>query len=294
MKQNFNKLVDLAMSTLDQGTLRPVVEKELLHYDLLFALDLGGFLDSLVFQGGTSLRLCHDAPRFSEDLDFAGGVGFSSERLDAMAEMLNDYLSGRYGLDVSTKPPKVIAESDARNGVRVSKWQISVTTQPERPDLPKQRIKLEVANVPAHTSEPRTLKRNYDFLPDGYEDMIVRVETVEEIMADKLVAFPVTLPQHIRHRDIWDLRWLGNRGVETNAELVAKKIEDYGIREFEKLLVSAIDSIPQIVEAPQFVSEMSRFLPPQVADRTINKKIFREVIIREIRELLSTLHTRMQ
>ncbi|HET6629122.1 MAG TPA: nucleotidyl transferase AbiEii/AbiGii toxin family protein, partial [Woeseiaceae bacterium] len=46
---------------------RPVVEKELLHYDILFALDTEGLLDPLTFQGGTSLRLCYGAQRFSED-----------------------------------------------------------------------------------------------------------------------------------------------------------------------------------------------------------------------------------
>ena len=33
--------------------LLPVVEKELLHYDILAALDTSGWLDRLVFQGGT-------------------------------------------------------------------------------------------------------------------------------------------------------------------------------------------------------------------------------------------------
>ena len=53
--------------------MRPVIEKEILHYDILFCLDQAGLLKDLVFQGGTCLRLCYGANRFSEDLDFAGG-----------------------------------------------------------------------------------------------------------------------------------------------------------------------------------------------------------------------------
>jgi predicted nucleotidyltransferase component of viral defense system len=29
-----------------------------------------GYFDTIVFQGGTALRLCYENPRFSEDLDF--------------------------------------------------------------------------------------------------------------------------------------------------------------------------------------------------------------------------------
>lgn len=53
------------------GNLLPVVEKELLHYRILDAMMREGFFSSLVFQGGTSLRLCHGSPRYSEDLDDA-------------------------------------------------------------------------------------------------------------------------------------------------------------------------------------------------------------------------------
>ena len=72
---NLNALVDAAINeTPDLAPLRPVVEKELLHYEILRALDEAAVLDKLVFQGGTSLRLCHGAPRYSEDLDFAGAT----------------------------------------------------------------------------------------------------------------------------------------------------------------------------------------------------------------------------
>jgi len=70
IKADFNTMVDLAMTAPGRGHMRPVIEKELLHYDILFCLDKEGLLDQLTFQGGTSLRLCHGSPRFSEDLDF--------------------------------------------------------------------------------------------------------------------------------------------------------------------------------------------------------------------------------
>ena len=76
---DFELLVERAVKT-GAGTLdrmRPVIAKELLHYDILFALESENFLDSITFQGGTSLRLCYASPRYSEDLDFAGGWNFN-------------------------------------------------------------------------------------------------------------------------------------------------------------------------------------------------------------------------
>lgn len=77
--------------------MRPVIEKELLHYDILFVLEQAGLLDHLTFQGGTSLRLCHGAPRFSEDLDFVGGRDFASSDMAAIKTCIEAYLGARYG-----------------------------------------------------------------------------------------------------------------------------------------------------------------------------------------------------
>lgn len=65
-QEDFNTLVELAMREKSYAHMRPVVEKELLHYELLFVLDKQGLLDNLTFQGGTSLRLCYGSSRFSE------------------------------------------------------------------------------------------------------------------------------------------------------------------------------------------------------------------------------------
>ena len=44
--------------------------KELLQEIALYALWRADFFDLALFQGGTSLRILHGLPRFSEDLDF--------------------------------------------------------------------------------------------------------------------------------------------------------------------------------------------------------------------------------
>ncbi len=67
----FDKTVQ---SVLENNTqlkiLRPVVEKEILHHDILWALNNAGLLKNLTFIGGTCLRDCYGSARLSEDLDF--------------------------------------------------------------------------------------------------------------------------------------------------------------------------------------------------------------------------------
>ena len=44
--------------------------KEILQEVALYLLWRSGFFEIAAFQGGTSLRILHRLPRFSEDLDF--------------------------------------------------------------------------------------------------------------------------------------------------------------------------------------------------------------------------------
>ena len=180
-QENFAQLVNKAMQVENVSHMRSVIEKELLHYDILFALEKGGLLDKLTFQGGTSLRLCYGGNRFSEDLDFAGGNDFSSAMLADMKHCIEKYIGERYGLEVTVKEPKDLKQDPKYSELSIDKWQIAVVTSPERKDLPKQKIKVEVANIPAYTREPQPLQINYDFLPDGYSDTLILTESLDEV-----------------------------------------------------------------------------------------------------------------
>ncbi len=269
--------------------MRPVIEKELLHYDILFTLAKERFLDRLTFQGGTSLRLCHGAPRFSEDLDFAGGPDFDVSTLHNIKACLEDYLSKRYGLLIQVKEPKAKPLVDGRDQdgrlVDIFKWQVSIQTAPARPDLPRQRIKLEVASIPAYTRELKTLVKNYPFLPDGYSDVLIGVETINEIMADKLVSLP-SCTRYVRHRDIWDLRWLKQRGAITSLELISRKLQDYGESEYLENLSEMVNRLPAITASDSFKGEMARFLPQDVQNRTILASGFNRFLSNEVGSML--------
>lgn len=288
MTVNFQQLVDQAM-TSDRAGLRPVIEKELLHYDILFAMDDAGLLKGLTFQGGTSLRLCYGSSRFSEDLDFAGGVNFTNAELVQISEVLKDYLGKRYGLEVNVKPPKEVRELPENQGITIDKWQVVVTTNPGQNHMPRQRIKIEVANIPAYTRTVQSLERNYDFLPDGYQDVLIPVEELHEIMADKLVAFPAST-KRVRHRDLWDLRFLSQKGAKPDIDLVRKKVVDYGIEDWEPKLAAAVSNIVTVANSAEFRSEMERFIARDAWTRTFAKDGFTDFLGKSNQALFVEVH----
>lgn len=285
--QDFDALVERAMSAGDYAELRPVIEKELLHYDILHSLDRHRLLDGLVFQGGTCLRLCHGAPRFSEDLDFVGGAAFQAADVRSLAGCIEHDIGRRYGLEVMVKSPKDLQREPAYREIRVEKWQISVITAPECPDIPRQRIKLEVAAVPAWTREIRSPRRNYEFLPDGYEDILVPTESLEEIMADKLISL-INCRRFVRHRDIWDLRWLSQKGARPERGLLLHKIADYRVERWTEWAEEMRDNLPDIVRGKDFHDTLRRFIPINVQTRTLGREGFLDHIIQSTQELIRT------
>ncbi|MGH8203110.1 MAG: nucleotidyl transferase AbiEii/AbiGii toxin family protein [Steroidobacteraceae bacterium] len=281
----FDALVERAMQAEGRAHMRPVIEKELLHHDILFALDQAGLLEQLTFQGGTALRLCYGGQRFSEDLDFVTERDLPDNSLSGIASTIVDHIGKRYGLAVRVKNPREAAHEPTDRRVKVWKWQIGIVTAPQRRDLPQQKIKLEIARVPAYTREPRALQSHYDFLPDGYRDLIVLVESLNEILADKLVALPANTA-YVRHRDIWDMHWLRLQGARFDAAMLARKVRDYGVEDYARLTVQFIERLPDIVHGREFRDQMSRFIPRDVQERTLLKERFLELIERETADAL--------
>ena len=277
-KDDFKQYVDMALQNTDLASMRPVVEKELLHFEIFNALDDAGLLRNLVFQGGTSLRLCRGSERFSEDLDFAGGKDFSSHSMEKIRDCIVGMIGDRFGLKVTVKEPK---PASAGAKVRVDKWVVSIETAPQSRDVPRQRIKLEIANIPAYTREPVPLRLNYSVL-EGMSTVIVNTEKIDEVLADKIVALPTSIsriengrqvatPARIRHRDIWDIAWLTQRGATLDVNMVNAKIDDYGIEHFEQLLDFAAKAIPDIAAGSAFKAQMQRFIQKSAFDRAFGK-----------------------
>ena len=293
MKQeDFKLYVEKAMANSEMAAMRPVVEKELLHYEIFNALDGEGLLKNLVFQGGTSLRLCRGSERFSEDLDFVGGTDFTSESMKKIKDCIVKHIGERFGLKVIVKEPKPVKDDVL---VHVHKWMIGIETNPGSPDIPRQKIKIDIANIPAYTREPIPLRLNYSVL-EGMRSPIVMTETIDEVLADKLVALPTSIarlvdgvliqtPAKIRHRDIWDIAWLVGQGASLKLDFIRRKIVDYGIQHYDVLLENAIENIHGICTGTAFREQMQRFITRGAHERAFRAPGYDAFLANEVSKL---------
>jgi predicted nucleotidyltransferase component of viral defense system len=273
----FDRLVDEALkSRADLAVLRPVVEKELLHHDILREMSEAALLAGLVFIGGTCLRACYGSSRLSEDLDFTGGRHFKRSDLAGLASVLTDRLKTRYGLPVSVSEP-------VKTGGKVSTWKLTVETRPGRTDLPAQRIRLEIRAIPSHDPRPMMLRNLYG-VDLGTSGLILRAQSREEILADKIIALAFR-ENRIKNRDLWDIGWLVQQGVELPVGLIPLKVRDHQreAAEFADLLRDRKSGLR--AEAPMrkdFIKEMRRFLPAAAIRDTIEKPAYWEYLIQVV------------
>ncbi|MFR4801957.1 MAG: nucleotidyl transferase AbiEii/AbiGii toxin family protein [Eggerthellaceae bacterium] len=99
-------------SKVNGARLTPVIEKEIVHYEIIRSLGRNDLLRDITFQGGTSLRLCYGSLRYSEDLDFVAGDKFDSLPLDDFSKTLRSDLLKSYDTEVSVREPKVVNDFD--------------------------------------------------------------------------------------------------------------------------------------------------------------------------------------
>jgi len=263
----FDSLVDEALKSRPEiALLRPVVEKELLHHDILREMSQEGLLTGLTFIGGTCLRACYGSPRLSEDLDFTGGNDFKRSDLTELGKVLRETLGTRYGLKVNVSDP-VRAEG------KVSTWKMSIETRPGRKDLPAQRIHLDICAIPSHDPRPMMLRTLYG-VDMGTSGLILQAQSREEILADKVIALAFR-EGRIKNRDLWDILWLRQQGVELPAQLIPLKIHDHhrSNEEFRSLLQGRVGELKKSEALRNdFIKEMRRFLPAAVTAQTVEQE----------------------
>lgn len=279
----FDDLVDIALRHRPEtASLRPVVEKEILHHEILRIMNQAGLLRNLVFMGGTCLRLCHGSPRLSEDLDFATALADATLTLELaqLGVVLVEKLQEKYDLQVVVDAP-VRAEGEVRT------WKVRVTTRPGRRDLPLQRISIDVQTLAALDPVPMTLRNPYR-VDLGTMGLIIATESLSEILVDKVIAIALR-PNRIKNRDLWDLGWLDQHDVPFNKDVLETKLSNRGIgvEAFRDLYASRCNELDG--GRDQFIFEMRRFLAPHIMEESILDPGYWEYIVRTVRAFLPRL-----
>jgi predicted nucleotidyltransferase component of viral defense system len=248
------------------GEMEQNLIKEAIHLHLLSALSEAGVLRHVVFQGGTALRLCYGGERYSEDLDFVCGKGGSyvdkiefEKLVESALETTKKTLHREFDINPNEillkQPPFPLAiKSDTP---KVAAWQISVPIASLR-NLPKSRTKIEFANVPSYDSGPNMANAVPGLVQ--MEDVVLTVESANEILADKAVA--LTARQVLKYRDVWDVWYLTNKlNAQAERNMVANKFADYGTSDVNTKAKQRREELTKAHTEKGFLDEMSRFLP---------------------------------
>jgi predicted nucleotidyltransferase component of viral defense system len=276
----FDKLLTEALKNQPHlSPLRIVVEKELLHHDILRTLSNNNLLKNLTFIGGTCLRCCYGGTRLSEDLNFTGGSDFSRASLSTMGQTLINNLQEKYGLSANVSEPI----KDKQN---VDTWKIKIETRPQQKNFPAQRINIDICALPSYEKRPSMLFNPYG-VDMGTSGLIIEVQSREEIYADKLIAFAFR-PNRIKYRDLWDIVWLHGQGLKPKLDLIPHKLNDrhqsvtHFLNTFDKRKRLLIE---QSEMATEFKQEMRRFLPVEQLNQVLEQEKLWSFIIYLVEDL---------
>lgn len=282
----FDKLVSEALKNQPAlSSLRIVIEKELLHHDILRVLSENNLLKNLTFIGGTCLRCCYGSVRLSEDLDFTGNSGFSRASLATISELLTENLHNKYGLLVKVTEP-------VKDKTNVDTWKIKIETKPEQKHLPAQRINIDICSVPSYEKRPMMLLNPYG-IDMGTNGLIIQAQSREEIYADKLLAFALR-QNRIKYRDLWDIQWLHQQGLKPKFQFIPDKLRDrnYTLKQFLRLFDERQTILTKNKSISlEFENEMRRFLSTEQISRSVQQKGFWDFITYLMEDLGRQLKT---
>ena len=232
---------DLVTRANEEGLPLKILEKEALQIYILSELFALPASTLLTFQGGTCLRLVYAGARYSEDLDFvtSGDTNKINQMVSELTRALTR-LEPFFGGEFIVKKQK---ESPTFLRFRVHN---------ERENYHDSFfVSLEFARYPAYTLNIAPLRPQKE-LP-GLPLTLLRAETLEEILADKLCA--IAGRPFCKGRDYFDLWLLKQQGVKLDIELLKKKLHDYAVP-----LANLARGL-QFASTQNIKNEMERFLP---------------------------------
>lgn len=184
------------------------------------------------------------------------------------ALVMVERLKERYGLPVRvSEPVKTVGN--------VSTWKLVIETRPGQRHLPVQRINLDICAIPSHDPRPMMLRNIYS-VDLGTSGLLLQAQSREEILADKLVAIAFR-QNRVKNRDLWDIGWLTQQGVQLPAHLIPLKIRDHK-REAAAFIASLDTRLAALRDQPdmrgEFMKEMRCFLPAAAVRDTIEKEAY--------------------
>lgn len=234
--------------------------KEIIQEIMLFSLWQANFFEVAAFQGGTSLRILHGLPRFSEDMDFIlkkPDVAFSWEPfLEKLTETCEEF-----GIE-----PEALDK--ARMDQHIKKAIIKDTSIAKQLNMSfmgdlngrKLRIKLEIDCNPPDGS-------GFDYT---YLDFPVDFEVCHQDMSSNfaLKTHALLCRSHLKGRDWYDFSWYIAQGVTPNLVLLKNALiqhgpwKDQALNIDEGWLVNVLGEKISSIDWKAAADDVERFMKP--------------------------------
>jgi hypothetical protein len=259
--------------------------KEMLQELPLYALWRGGFFEVAAFQGGTSLRILHGLPRFSEDLDFillGADRGFRwAHYFESLTGVL-DQFGVRCELSERDHMDKAVREAMLKDNSLGRQLDLSFFDAAKPRKL---KVKLEIdTHPPAGTG---TTWHYLDF-PVDFEVCAQDLPSNYALKLHELLCRP-----YLKGRDWFDFAWYGKQGTRPNLPHLAHALNQSGpwkgmnARVDAQWLAEALTARVETINWPSAARDVSPFLPsPEQASLTLwSERFFADKIRRLVQAI---------
>lgn len=249
--------------------------KEYLQYPALDFIYNSKDYKNFIFTGGSCLRICFNAPRLSEDLDFdLCAKDYKKLNLLKLAEHLKKYFQKKYLINIKTK-----CQTNKRLYLKFPILQELGLSNASESDF------LYVKIEPSKTDFKKPVVELSPISYYGF-NFIARNYTLPFLMAGKLGAifnrkwFKGKKNEiNIKGRDFYDLFWYLQKGVSPNWKSLKNLADIPTEKQLKKELLKIID---EYVTSQKLSYDLKNFFPDQnfVSDFCKNyKKIMKKYLI---------------
>ena len=206
---------------------------------------------SLVFKGGTALRLIHKGARYSEDLDFN-----AYDEVAALQQLWADVVSDLrlYGVEAESR--------EAWQGDVGYSFDVSYRGPLfDGRDRTKGKVRIDMS------LRRESVETRRDLVNPIYDDIrpfVVTALTPEHLVAEKVRA----LLTRSKPRDLYDLWLMQNKGWRVDWLLVGQKLALYQLTYSPELLNKALEALPDDWER-DMRPLLSQFVPFEDVRRSV-------------------------
>ena len=192
---------------------------------VLAGLQKGGFFEHAAFYGGTCLRIFHNLPRFSEDMDFS----LTKKNPDIHLE---NYFQAIQDVFAFTGKEVVIKKKEKLNFGRVESAFLKEDTSAY--DIAFRTEKTIKVKIELDTDPPLLFDTEQKLLMKPYS-LMVRCFTLPDLFAGKMHALVYrNWKTRIKGRDWYDFEWYIRNNVPLNFTHLQERIREFSGEEVSK------------------------------------------------------------